>query len=108
MESSIIPDRPVSSKIEKPSRKEIQREIKKAKAIEKTKRKIKTAKKAERKLVVKAERVKANKRANAKRKLVKKIQVREESGTLTSATPRMEKPDKKVFVKDNFGMLGTK
>jgi hypothetical protein len=90
---------------EKPSRREIQREVKKAKAIEKTKRKLKTAKKAERKLAVKAERVKANKRANSKRKLVKKIQTREANGTLQKIDTQVKKGEKKVFVKDGFGML---
>ena len=103
-QSDIIRPTPVAK--EKPSRKELQREIKKAKAIEKTKRKIKTAKKAERKLVVKAERVKANKRDNAKRKLVKKIQSREEKGIQANANSRSPKPEKKIFVKDNFGIIG--
>lgn len=90
-------------KIEKPSRKAVQREIRKKKAIEKTKRKIKVQKKAERKLAVKAERVKINKRENNKRKLVKKIQAREQNGTSVKSETTPKKPEKKVFVKDNFG-----
>ncbi|MBC7498536.1 hypothetical protein H7170_02730 [Candidatus Gracilibacteria bacterium] len=89
---------------EKPSRKAQQREARRAKMIEKAKRKVKVAKKAERKLVVKAERVKANKRENSKRKLVKKIQAREEAGTLKQSDTPVSKPEKKVFVKDNFGI----
>lgn len=88
---------------EKPSRKSIQREIRKKKSIEKTKRKIKLQKKAERKLVIKAERVKINKRENNKRKLVKKILAREEKGTSKVSDLSRIKPEKKVFVKDNFG-----
>jgi hypothetical protein len=98
-------DTQVTPSIEKPSRKDIQREVKKAKAIEKTKRKLKTAKKAERKLAIKAERVKANKRANSKRKLVKKIQTREANGTLQKIDIQMKKGEKKVFVKDGFGIV---
>jgi hypothetical protein len=89
---------------EKPSRKAQQREARRVKMVEKAKRKIKVAKKAERKLVVKAERVKANKRENSKRKLVKKIQAREEAGTLKRTDTPVSKPEKKVFVKDNFGI----
>lgn len=96
---------PSPLEIEKPSRKEIQRAVKKAKAIEKTKRKLKTAKKAERKLAIKAERVKANKRANSKRKLVKKIQTRENAGISQKGDTQGKKTEKKVFVKDGFGIL---
>lgn len=88
---------------EKPSRKAIQREIRKKKAIEKTKRKIKLQKKAERKLVIKAERVKINKRENNKRKLIKKIQEREEKGISKISDQNGIKRERKVFVKDNFG-----
>ncbi len=91
-------------KIEKPSRKAQQREIRRKKMIEKAKRKIKVQKKTERKLAVKAERVKANKRENSKRKLVKKIQAREEAGTLKKTDTPISKPEKKPFIKDNFGI----
>lgn len=89
---------------EKPSRKQAQRDARRAKMVEKAKRKVKVAKKAERKLVIKSERVKANKRENSKRKLVKKIQAREEAGTLKQSDTPISKPEKKVFVKDNFGI----
>ena len=59
-------------------------------------------KKAERKLVVKAERVKINKRENNKRKLIKKIQEREEKGISKISDQNGIKREKKVFVKDNF------
>ena len=72
--------------------------------IEKAKRKIKVQKKTERKLAVKAERVKTNKRENSKRKLVKKIQAREENGTHAKSESYTKKPEKKPFVKDNFGI----
>lgn len=89
---------------EKPSRKAQQREARRAKMVEKAKRKVKVAKKAERKLVIKSERVKANKHENSKRKLVRKIQAREEAGTLKKTDTPVSKPEKKVFVKDNFGI----
>ncbi len=101
MESNNTPALPTK---EKPSRKQVQRDARRKKMIEKAKRKIKVLKKTERKLVVKAERVKANKRENSKRKLVKKIQAREEAGTLKQTDTPISKPDKKVFVKDNFGI----
>jgi hypothetical protein len=85
-----------------PSRKDIKREIRKKKMLEKAKRKAKVQKKAERKLAIKSERVKINKRENAKKKLVKKIQAREEKGLKTTSS--IQKPAKKVFVKDNFGI----
>jgi hypothetical protein len=87
----------------KPSRREIQREEKKKRAVEKAIRKRKTREKAERKLAVKKERVKLNKQENSKRKLVKKIQKREENGIATTSQSS-NKPAKKVFVKDSFGI----
>lgn len=89
---------------EKPSRKQAQRDARHKKMVEKAKRKIKVQKKTERKLAVKAERVKTNKRENNKRKLVKKIQAREEAGTLKKTDTPISKPEKKPFVKDNFGI----
>lgn len=94
----------IEIKKEKPSRKAQQREIRRKKMVEKAKRKIKASKKTERKLAVKAERVKANKRENSKRKLVKKIQAREEAGTLKKTDTPISKPEKKPFIKDNFGI----
>ncbi len=87
----------------KPSRREIQREDKKKRAVEKAIRKRKTREKAERKLAIKKERVKLNKQENSKRKLVKKIQKREENGIATTSQSS-NKPTKKVFVKDSFGI----
>ena len=89
---------------EKPSRNQAGRDARRAKMVEKAKRKIKVQKKTERKLVIKSERVKANKRENSKRKLVRKIQAREEAGTLKKTDTPVSKPEKKVFVKDNFGI----
>lgn len=91
-------------KKEKPSRKQAQRDARHKKMVEKAKRKIKVQKKTERKLAVKAERVKENKRENSKRKLVKKIQAREASGTLKKTDTPPSKLEKKPFVKDNFGI----
>jgi hypothetical protein len=88
-------------KKEKPSRKQAQRDARHKKMIEKAKRKIKVQKKTERKLAVKAERVKENKRENSKRKLV---QAREAAGTLKKTDTPPSKPEKKPFVKDNFGI----
>ena len=99
-ESPIIKDVIVSTK---PSRREIQREDKKKRAVEKAIRKRKTREKAERKLAVKKERVKLNKQENSKRKLVKKIQKREENGIATTSQSS-NKPAKKVFIKDSFGI----
>ncbi len=99
-ESPIIKD---AIGVAKPSRREIQREDKKKRAIEKAIRKRKTREKAERKLAIKKERVKLNKQENSKRKLVKKIQKREENGIATTSQSS-NKPAKKVFVKDSFGI----
>ncbi len=103
-ELSLSPESIITSNTikEKQSRKQAQRETRHKKMVEKAKRKIKVQKKAERKLAVKAERVKVNKRENSKRKLVKKIQAREEAGILKKTDIRISKPEKKPFVKDNF------
>jgi hypothetical protein len=104
LDTSLSPDsiKTPSVTTEKPSRKQAQRDARHKKMVEKAKRKIKVQKKTERKLAVKAERVKANKRENSKRKLVKKIQAREEAGTLKKTDIQTSKPEKKPFVKDNF------
>jgi hypothetical protein len=91
-------------KKEKPSRKQAQRDARHKKMVEKAKRKIKVQKKTERKLAIKAERVKENKRENNKRKLIKKIQAREAAGILKKTDTPPSKPEKKPFVKDNFGI----
>lgn len=103
MEQSLLISPHLMAK-EKPSRKQEQRDARRAKMVEKAKRKIKVAKKAERKLVIKAERVKTNKRENSKRKLVRKIQAREDAGILKKTDTPVSRPEKKVFVKDNFGI----
>ena len=97
-------DQLLTISVPKPSRKDIQREARIKKLAEKAKRKIKVQKKAERKLVIKAERVKANKRANSQKKLEKKIQAREKLGSTASVGKRTPISEKKVFVKDEYGI----